>query len=91
MVTSIVERAGVKGEKEDMVVVGRVGREVEADTGQISYSFLNILIFICLPYFLWHTSVYLFSISGRVGNTVMGIARGSIVTATIASASTDTV
>ena len=36
MVTSIVERAEVKGEKEaeDTEVVGRVGREEEADTGQ---------------------------------------------------------
>ena len=45
MVTSIVERDGVKEEKEDMVVVGRVGREVEADTGQISYSFHFLPLF----------------------------------------------
>ena len=56
MVTSIVERAGVKGEKEDMVVVGRVGREVEADMGQLSYSFQF------LPLFSEHSYLHLFAI-----------------------------
>ena len=97
MVTSIVERGGVKGGKEVevMVEVGRVGK-VE-DTGEShplslsSHCLPFILIFMCAPkvqddiLYFWT----LYSISGRVVNTAMGTARGSIVTATTASASTD--
>ena len=58
MVTSIVERAEVKGEKEaeDTEVVGRVGREEEADMGQTSHSSRF------LPLFSEHSYLHLFAI-----------------------------
>ena len=82
-----MERVGVREAKEveDMVEVGRAAREGE-DTGQTySNSSLFPFVFICKRA-RWHIS----DISGRGGNTAMGTARESIVTATIASASTDT-
>ena len=87
MATSIVERVGVKVEKEDMVG-GRGAREEVADTGCFCfpYSYYHyyhfMITIIWLPF-----CVHLYPTSGKAVNTVMETARGSTVTVTTVNAS----